>query len=66
VVEEIFSKLEFLRIFSIYHNFAFRISEAAMGGKGALRPVLRVNEPKKKGVLIARARNCGQNPLVIS
>ncbi len=35
------------------------ISEAAMGGGGAQRPVGRGNEPKKLG-----ARTRGQNPLV--
>jgi hypothetical protein len=40
-----------------------RSSEAAMGGGGARRPVLRGNERKKTGARSVRTR--GQNPLVI-
>jgi hypothetical protein len=36
-----------------------------MGGGGAQRPVLCVNELKKTGPRSARARMRGQNPLVI-
>ncbi len=39
-------------------------SEAAMGERGAQRPVGRGKEPKKTGARSARARTRGQNPLV--
>ncbi len=38
-----------------------RISEAEMGGGGAQRPVLCINELKKTGARSARARTRGQN-----
>jgi hypothetical protein len=43
-----------------------RSSEAALGRKGgAQRPVLRGSKLKKTGARSARARTCGQNPLVL-
>ncbi len=40
------------------------ISEAAMGGGGAQRPVWHVNGLKKMGARSARPRTRGQNPLI--
>ncbi len=47
------------------HNFAGRISEAAMSGAGcAQRPVLPVNKPKKTGERSAKKRTRGINSIV--
>ncbi len=50
----------------VFKNFwgGIRSSEAALGGGGAQRPVLRGNELKMTGARSARARTRGQNPLV--